>query len=89
MGKQDSIRTNQRKEIKRNPASTVTASFQSVRDRRMDELLAIVKTMNDDGLLVLTGSATEIAKRHPAQAKQNALIISMTEWRAAKAEVAS
>lgn len=87
MGKQDSIRTNQRKETKRKPASTVT--FQSIRDRRIDELFSIVETMSDDGLLVLTGSATEIAKQRPAQSKQNALIISMTEWRAAKAKEAA
>lgn len=87
MGDQDSSRTKPRKEIKRKPASTVT--FQSIRDRRIDELLSIVEIMSDDGLLVLTGSATEIAKQRPAQAKQNALIISMTEWRAAKAKEAA
>jgi len=52
------------------PVLPSTVTFQSIRDRRIDELLSIVETMSDDGMLVLTGSATEIAKQHPAQAKQ-------------------
>lgn len=52
------------------PLLPLAETFKSIRDRRIDELLAIVHAMSDDGLLVLTGSATEIAKQHPAQAKQ-------------------
>ena len=50
------------------PASTVT--FKSERDRQLDELVAIARTMSDKGLLLLTGSAMELVKQHPAQAKQ-------------------
>ena len=51
-----------------NPALTV--AFKTERDRQIEELVAIARTMSDKGLLLLTGSAMEMAKQHPAEAKQ-------------------
>ena len=85
MAEQDSIRTKQRKETKRKPASTVT--FQTPRDRHIDELVGLANSMSDKGLLMLLGAAIYHAENSPA-IQQNAAIISMTEWQAAKNEVA-
>ncbi|MDD2744836.1 MAG: hypothetical protein PHV02_21445 [Rhodocyclaceae bacterium] len=81
MAKQDSILTNPRKENKEKPALTVP--FQTPRDRHIEELVCLANSMSDKGLLMLLGAATFHAENSPS-VQQNASIISMTEWQAAK-----
>jgi hypothetical protein len=55
---------------KKQPKTPSTVPFKSDRDRQIDDLLTVAATLSDKGLVLLTGSAMEIAKNHPDEAKQ-------------------
>lgn len=52
------------------PIPALTVPFQSARDRQINELVTLARSMSDEGLSIAIYESKKIAEQYPAQAKQ-------------------